>query len=242
MKPIYRPSGRALEYSPDALALNIYKGCPHGCYYCFAPKVLRRDKATFHSNVEPRAGIVEAVRRQLDKERITGKLIHLCFTCDPYPMGNDTAVTREIINTIKQSGNHVQILTKSGIGTDAERDLDLLDCNDWFGVTYTGEMCEAGQSKSEPGASWYNYRFELLREAKNRGVNTWLSCEPVLNTVGIYYAIELGVYIDLFRIGKMNHHPSDIDWAAFGRKCVELCEENGRNYYIKHDLREAMKG
>ena len=129
MKPIYIPSGKAKEYGD--YAINIYTGCPHRCYYCFAPAVLRRDKETFHSHVEPRTGIVEAVGAQLVKEHITGKLIHLCFTCDPYPTNYDSTATREVIKALKATGNHVQILTKG----DGSRDFDLLDDGDWYGIT-----------------------------------------------------------------------------------------------------------
>ena len=92
MKPIYEPKGAAKEYGD--LAINIYTGCPHRCFYCFAPSVLRRDREQFHKDVRPRDGIVEATRRQLEKEQITGKLIHLCFTCDPYPTAVDSMATR----------------------------------------------------------------------------------------------------------------------------------------------------
>ena len=121
MKPIYIPKGKAKEYGD--YAINIYTGCPHRCYYCFAPSVLRKDREQFHTNIKPRDGIVEATIKQLEREGITGKLIHLCFTCDPYPTGYDTTATREIIKAIKASGNHVQILTKG----DGSRDFDLLD-------------------------------------------------------------------------------------------------------------------
>lgn len=134
MKPIYEPKGKAKEYGD--YAINIYTGCPHRCYYCFAPNVLHRTKEAFHSCVEPRKDIVEAVKRQLYTEKITGKLIHLCFVCDPYPVGHDTTPTREIIKSIKETGNYVQILTKGGLL--AERDFDLLDSEDNFGVTYSG--------------------------------------------------------------------------------------------------------
>ena len=129
MKPIYEPKGRAGEYGD--FAVNIYSGCPHRCYYCFAPQVLHREREQFHSHTEPRAEIVDAVKRQLEKDAISGKLIHLCFTCDPYPAGADTTPTREIIKAIKAAGNNVQILTKG----DGRRDFDLLDCGDWYGVT-----------------------------------------------------------------------------------------------------------
>lgn len=125
MKPIYKPKGAAAEYGD--YAVNIYTGCPHRCYYCFAPGVRRLKREVFHSCVEPRRDIVKALRRQLEREQITGQLIHLCFTCDPYPVGRDTAVTREVIQVLKEYGNHVQILTKgSGV-----RDFDMLDSEDW---------------------------------------------------------------------------------------------------------------
>ena len=75
MKPIYQPKGKAKEYGN--YALNIYNGCPHRCYYCFAPTVLRKDRETFHSEVQPRKNIVEETKKQLETDRITGKLIHL---------------------------------------------------------------------------------------------------------------------------------------------------------------------
>lgn len=75
MKPLYIPKGRAKEYGD--YAVNIYTGCPHRCYYCFAPNVLHRDREQFHSCMEPRPGIVDALKKQLDREQITGKLIHL---------------------------------------------------------------------------------------------------------------------------------------------------------------------
>lgn len=126
MKPIYKPKGRAKEYGD--YAINIYTGCPHRCFYCFAPSVLRKDREVFHSHVEPREGIVEAVKRQIEKEGIKNKLIHLCFTCDPYPTGYDSTPTREIIKILKESGNHVQILTKG----NGSRDFDLLDENGYM--------------------------------------------------------------------------------------------------------------
>lgn len=90
--PIYEPKGAAKEYGD--YAINIYTGCPHRCYYCFAPRVLHKDRETFHSQIETRPGIVEEVRKQLKQEQITGKTIHLCFTCDPYPTGYDSSAKR----------------------------------------------------------------------------------------------------------------------------------------------------
>ena len=70
MNTIYKPKGAAAEYGN--YAVNIYTGCPHRCYYCFAPNVLHREREAFHSCVEPRKDIVRELRRQLEREQITG--------------------------------------------------------------------------------------------------------------------------------------------------------------------------
>jgi DNA repair photolyase len=233
-KPIYKPKGRAGEYGD--LAINIYTGCSHRCAYCYAPAVLRLDREKFHTHVEPRSGIVESVKRQIRREWVTGKLIHLCFTCDPYPAGIDTTPTREIIEAIKGAGNHVQILTKGGFR--AERDYDLLDEGDKLGASISGGWTSADH---EPGADTPYNRLWALATAKSSGITTWVSCEPVIDPDAIYDLIRLHDYIDHYKIGKMNYRPSSIDWWEFGRKCEQLCQEFGRNYYIKDDLRRLME-
>jgi DNA repair photolyase len=237
MKPIYEPKARAKEYGD--FAINIYTGCNHGCTYCYAPRVLHKTHDDF-IQVKPRDGIIEAVKQQLEREHITNKLIHLCFTCDPYPAEIDTTPTREIIKLIKDSGNHVQILTKGG--SRAERDFDLLDENDWFGVTYSGYNSVFEISNMEPYAALPAERLHSLGVAHKQGVKTWMSCEPVINEADIYSIIELADYIDLFKIGKLNYMEpqTPINWGEFGRRCERYCIANKRNYYIKEDLRKEM--
>lgn len=223
MKPIYKPKGAAKEYGD--YAINIYTGCPHRCFYCFAPSVLRKDKEEFHSCVEPRAGIVEATIAQIEREQIKGQTIHLCFTCDPYPTGYDTTVTREIIKAIKESGNHVQILTKG----DGSRDLDLLDRNDWYGITLDGKGFSTGQ-------------LNAFAEAYRRRIKTWVSFEPVTDEQAFFVGLHLvSKIVDKVKIGKLNYHPSDIDWKDFGHKAEALCKELGLDYYIKDSLRKEME-
>ena len=230
MKPIYEPKGKAKEYGD--YAINIYTGCPHRCFYCFAPNVLHKDREKFHSCVELRANIVEEVRKQIEREKITDKLIHLCFTCDPYPEGYDSTPTREIIKILKDTGNHVQILTKG----DGSRDFDLLDENDWYGVTISGIAID-----TEPNALPADIRMMSIIEAKEKGIRTWVSFEPVLDVNTIYNVlVAYRDLIDKVKIGKLNYYKSDIDWAYFGRKAEEMCKELGIDYYIKDSLREEM--
>ena len=231
MKPLYVPKGKAKEYGD--YAVNIYTGCPHRCYYCFAPSVLHRDREEFHTHVEPRPGIVDALKKQLEREGVTGKLIHLCFTCDPYPTWYDTSVTREVIQAIKESGNHVQILTKG----DGGRDFDLLDENDWYGITYSG-----ADENGEPYATGQASRIYRLVEAKQDGIKTWVSFEPVVNAEQVLWAIATyHTFFDKVKIGKLNYHPSDINWKEFGQEAERLCQKLGLDYYIKESLRKEME-
>lgn len=223
--PIYEPKGAAREYGE--LALNIYTGCPHRCYYCFAPGVLHQEREKFHSHVEPRPGIIEETRKQLESGDYAGKTVHLCFTCDPYPTGYDSSATREIIKLLKDHGCHVQILTKG----DGKRDFDLLDSGDWYGVTIDG----MGYQKD------FCRMFDIL-SAHNRGIKTWVSFEPVLDAHNVLTAIEtVASTVDKVKIGRLNYHPSDINWAEFGREAEDLCKRLGLDYTIKESLRKEMQ-
>lgn len=231
--PIYEPRGRAKEYGD--LALNIYAGCPHSCTYCFAPNVAHKAKEAFHSNVQVRPGIVEETRKQLEKEKITGKLIHLCFLCDPFPSGIDTTPTLEIIRLLKEHGNHIQLLTKG----DAREAIPLLDSNDWFGVTISSLWNTAAEA--EPGALPAEGRLAELTDAKRSGIRTWISFEPVLDANDVLNTIRTYCnFIDKVKIGKLNYHPSDIDWKQFGHDAETLCQQLGLDYYIKESLRAEM--
>lgn len=232
MKPIYEPKGKAKEYGD--LAINIYTGCPHRCYYCFAPNVLHRDREKFHSQVRPRENIVEETVKQLNREGITGKLVHLCFTCDPFPRGvKGLSTTRKIISALKMFGNHVQILTKNG--DDALMVFDMLDDQDWYGVTLDGD-------ENNPHTSSTGDLICSLMEAHSRGIKTWVSFEPVVNADRVIELIyEVAPYVDKVKIGKLNYHPSDIDWAEFGREAEAHCKALGLDYYIKDSLRACME-
>lgn len=271
MKPIYEPAGRAREYSEDGdsnLALNIYDGCPHGCLYCYVPLVLKCDRAQFHAHCEPRPGIVEATRKQLEKGvlisrrkmvnvstwetdivkstiQLTGKSVFLCFTCDPFPADVSHEPTYQIIELLKSYGNSVQILTKN-YPDDIDRICTLLDENDRYGVSFIKDTRE--RTVYEPNAPDYTERCArqtLIKEVT--GCKTFMSCEPVVDTKSVYEAITWLSGIDQFRIGKLNYEwllppdlRPDIEWGAFGREAERLCKEYGRGYLIKEDLRREM--
>ena len=46
---------------------------------------------------------------------------------------------------------------------------------------------------------------------------------------------------DKVKIGKLNYHKSDINWAEFGKKAEKLCKRLDIDYYIKESLRAEME-
>ena len=90
--------------------------------------------------------------------------------------------------------------------------------------------------------SWEDSRIDAIRVAHEKGIKTWVSFEPVVNADRVLGLIRrVAPYVDRVKIGKLNYHPSYIDWARFGKDAEELCKSLGLDYYIKDSLRACME-
>ncbi len=240
MKAIYEPKGRALEYAE--LACNLYRGCSHSCSYCFGPSVLRMDREIFHKHPVPRPGIIEALRRDAETLRGDPRTVLLSFTSDIYqPIDDEHRLARKAICALKDAGLNFEVLTKGGMR--AARDFDLYESGDRFATTLT-LINFLSSIEREPGAAHPVERIGAIRQAKKRGITTWVSLEPVLDPALSLELIRLTHdVVDKFKVGKWNHdkRAKDIDWKRFGNEAVELLERLGKDYYIKDDLRREME-
>jgi DNA repair photolyase len=243
VKISYEPKGRAGEYSP--LAANLYKGCEHGCKYCYVPAMVRREKTDFHAGVSVRSDALKNLEADLKimQERKDTRPVFLSFTTDPYqPIEETEKLTRRAILLMHSYGIPVMILTKGTLL--AERDFDLLGVNDWFGTTLT---CRTGLDslRWEPQAVAPGFRIESLMKAHDKGIKTWASIEPVINPDDSLDLIRTSApFVDMFKVGKLNHMPeieARIDWRKFGRQAESLVKSFGKEYYVKSDLREQMR-
>ncbi len=237
---IYEPKGRAREYA--ALAANLYRGCAHGCLYCYSPLATRRDRLEFHRNVTVRPDALKDLECDALEMRGSGNRILLSFTTDAYqPLEVEQGITRQAIQILHRYGLFVEILTKGG--SRARRDFDLLGPGDAFATSLT--LLDPAQSRQwEPEAAEPADRIETIRYAHDLGIETWASLEPVIDPAQSLELIRLThPFIDLFKVGRLNYHPlgNRIDWNAFGHAAQELLEALGKSYYLKFDLRAAMK-
>jgi len=234
---IYEPRGRAGEYAP--LAVNLYRGCGHGCIYCYAPEATFIERKEF-IKATPRQGIVEKLEKDAPQAALDGHNgnVLLCFTCDPYqPINEIHELTRQAIIILHKNGFNVTILTKGG--KRAESDFDLLGPGDEFAVTLTF-LDEQKSLQWEPGASPSEERIESLRKAHELGIKTWVSLEPVIEPAeSIEIIRQTHTFVDLFKVGLLNYHPrgKEIDWRKFLQECIATLKQYGCQYYIKKDLR-----
>lgn len=247
MPIIYAPKGKALEYSP--LAANLYRGCAHGCQYCYVPTIppfkFEKDaRKAFFSNPLPRAEILQALEKEArifagDKRRIL-----LSFTSDAYqPKEKELKITRQALEIMAKYNLKPQILTKAGEWA-VKRDADvLLRSGCIWAATLT---CDDNKKSQlwEPNAALPSDRIAALERAHAIGLKTWVSLEPVIDPKAAVRLIhETHSFVDLYKVGKLNHHPleKEIDWADFLKSAEDTLNTYNKDRYIKIDL-EKYRG
>ncbi len=236
MSVIYEPRGAALEYAP--LALNLYNGCAFACIYCYVPAITRQTLHAWSANPVPRSKILKKLEADCKKMAGDKRTILLCFMSDPYQSIEAAALTQEALLILEKYNMKVTVLTKAGMG--AIHDFDILRRNNWsFGTTlsYTSNQIRA---LWEPRAAMPMSRCRTIIEAHAMGIRTWLSVEPVMDTNEALGLIRMmSPYVDHWKIGKMNHRTTDIDWKKFYKDVKSLLDRLGASYQIKDALLKA---
>jgi len=236
---IYKPRGKAREYSP--YSLNIYNGCDHNCKYCYV-KTMPFRKYITSIDIKPRKNILEKLEKQLKKQEITEQVL-LCFMGDPYCKADiEYETTREILKILLRYNIPTAILSKGG--KRILRDVDLFKKFKKIKVGATLTLLDEKESlEYEPNAALPRERIEVLKKLHNEGIKTWVSFEPVIRPLITYQLLELSYpFIDQYKVGKMNHYhlSHEVDWRDFGNKIAKKLLEYGKDFYIKKDLYKYM--
>ncbi len=239
-KIIYQPAGQAGEYAP--FATNPYRGCGHQCVYCYVPGVIRMTRPAFDKGAQPRPDYLHKLRADALKFQRAGlaEQVMLSFTTDPYHPG-DTTLTRQTIEVLIDHGLGFCTLTKGG--TRALRDIDLFRPDrDAFACTLTS-LDDNFSLKWERKAPVPADRIAALQAFKKRGIFTWVSLEPVLDTTASLAIIAAThEFVDLYKVGRINYSKltGRIDWSDYTQRVVEQLHRFGANHYIKEDLQPYL--
>ncbi|KAB2849639.1 MAG: radical SAM protein, partial [Hyphomicrobiaceae bacterium] len=117
--------------SPDISfdqSINPYRGCEHGCIYCYArPSHCFLGYSAgldFETQLSAKTNAAELLQRELARPSYTPKVIALGTNTDPYqPIEREHQITRSILEVLDRCQHPVGIVTKSALVT---RDLDIL--------------------------------------------------------------------------------------------------------------------
>lgn len=240
-KTIYAPRGQAGEYSP--LAVNPYRGCGHGCAYCYVPKVLHMDRKEFDAGANQRQGFsLDELRKDARKYQeadLHGQAM-ISFTSDPFHPG-DTTLTRQCWEILAEHGLAFCALTKGG--TRALRDLPLFrPKHDAFACTMTS-LDDRFSQKWERGAAMPGDRMAALRAFHDAGVFTWVSLEPTIDVEASLAIVEVThPFVDLFKIGRVNYLPitKTTDWREYTVRMLDKVQTLEVKYYFKKDLQPYL--
>lgn len=171
---------------PFEQSINPFRGCEHGCIYCYArPAHAYVDLSPgldFESRLFAKAGAAERLREQLSAAGYRCTPIALGGNTDAYqPIERQLRVTREILEVLAATRHPVTIVTKSAL---VERDLDLLVPMAKRGlaqVFLSVTTLDAGLARRmEPRAAAPRRRLKTLGALAEAGIPAGVMFAPVI--------------------------------------------------------------
>ena len=171
---------------PFEWTLNPYRGCTHGCHYCYA----RRYHAQFELGADDefasvilvKTNLVEVLRRELRKPSWPGELVAIGTATDCYqPIEGSYKLTRGALEVLCEFRNPTSIVTK---GPMIVRDADVLvdlsartDCSVCVSVPCVDEDV---WRKLEPGTAHPMQRLRAVRELVDAGIHAGVLMSPIV--------------------------------------------------------------
>lgn len=175
--------------SPDVAfdhSINCYRGCVHGCTYCFSRpthEYLDFGAGTdFERRIVVKVKAAELLRKELMKPSWKGDEIVFSFTSDPYiPLEANYRLTRACLEVCAEFRNPVGIVTKSAL---IRRDIDVLQKltrQASVGVYFSIPFADYDIARAvEPFAPSPNARFVAMKELANAGIQVGIGIAPTI--------------------------------------------------------------
>ncbi len=197
----------SFNQSPDIpfdRSLNAYRGCEHGCVYCFArPTHAYHDLSPgldFETKLFAKPGAAELLRKTLNKPRYTPRPMALGTNTDPYqPIERTYRITRQVLEVCLEARHPVTITTKSD---RVLRDCDVLQemareklVAVAISVTTLDPVLSA---KLEPRCASPAKRLAALAKLVDAGVPTHCSVSPIIPAITDQFMEDI-----IARVGEM---------------------------------------
>lgn len=173
--------------SPDIhfdYGLNPYRGCEHGCVYCYARPTHSYLNLSpgldFETQIIAKRNLAEVLTHELSAHRYVPRMIALGTVTDGYqPVERELQITRQVLEVMARCHQPLAIVTK---GSGVERDLDLLvpmAARNLAAVYVTITTLNADLArKLEPRAAAPYRRLRTIRSLSEAGVPVGVSVAP----------------------------------------------------------------
>ncbi|TNE41461.1 MAG: PA0069 family radical SAM protein [Alphaproteobacteria bacterium] len=167
-------------------SVNAYRGCEHGCVYCYARPTHSYLNLSpgldFESRLFAKPNAAELLEKEISKSSYICKPIALGTNTDPYqPIERQYKITREIIEVLAAAKHPFTITTKSDL---VLRDLDLLAplaCDNLVCVGMSVTSLDGKIARvMEPRASAPHKRLRAIEELSKAGVRTLVQASPLI--------------------------------------------------------------
>lgn len=168
---------------PYGWDLNLYRGCEHGCKYCYAiGSQAHLAHTDFYQDIHIKTNVAEQLERELASSSWKREIINLGGVTDSYqPAEARYRLMPDVLRLLIKYKTPAIISTKSAL---VLRDYDLID--ELSRLTYVNiaetitTMDEALRTKLEPGGAPSLRRFEVLREFRKTNASTGVHMMPII--------------------------------------------------------------
>jgi DNA repair photolyase len=173
--------------SPDIYfdrGLNPYRGCEHGCIYCYARPthsyLNMSPGLDFETKIVAKRNVGDVLRRELGKKGYEPGMIAIGTATDCYqPIERELRLTRSVIEVLQETSHPFSLVTKS---SGVERDIDLIApmaARRLAAVYVTITSLDADlMRKLEPRAAAPHRRLRVLRTLSEAGIPCGVSLAP----------------------------------------------------------------
>ncbi len=175
--------------SPDISfdrSINPYRGCEHGCVYCFARPshafAGHSPGLDFESLLYKKSNAPELLKRELSRPGYRPRPLALGVNTDAFqPIERDEGLTRELIQILSDYNHPVTLITKS---TLVQRDIDLLAPMAAKGLARVGisitTLDRRLARKMEPRAATPQRRLDTIRALSDAGIDVTVMVAPII--------------------------------------------------------------
>ena len=189
---LYRDTSRTIistNDSPDVgfdASITPYRGCEHGCVYCYARPYHEylglSAGLDFETKLFVKEDAAELLRKELSNPRWEPKLLSLSGVTDAYqPVERRLGITRACLEVLAEFRNPVSIITKNHL---VARDIDILADmardNAACVVLSVTTLDKELQRTMEPRASTAEMRLDAVRALADAGVPVGVMVAPII--------------------------------------------------------------